>query len=184
MTINLSNPVILILYKYFTDMNEKYTRKTFASVILLSTIVICAIYGLGTDWQRFQELQNDTISQVAHLSTTQSITHEDALDKLSQDQNVIEEFNSAFMDIVPSAAWLCLIMLLTVPAVIKRTNDSIFNRSSSYPVAIYYVLYALQGITNTPINLFGFTTALSIYTFFFIFIISLLPTYEEEKEEV
>tara|TARA_Y100001960_G_scaffold209599_1_gene218869 strand:+ start:993 stop:1553 length:561 start_codon:yes stop_codon:yes gene_type:complete len=186
MTINLSNNIVAAIYRYFTDMNERYTRKHFAAVLLASTLLICAIYGLGTDWTKFEELQVSTIQQVTHISTTENISHDDALNKLSQDQDVLEDFNNAFMDIVPSAIWLCLIMMMTIPAVIKRTNDCIFSRSSSYPVAIHYVLYTVQGITGMQLYLFGLVPALGIYTFFFIFIISLLPTHEDknEKEEV
>lgn len=183
MVINLSNPIVANIYRYFTDMNERYTRKNFVVVMTLSFIAMAAIYGFGTDWAKYDELQKSTVEHIMHVSQTKQISHEDALNEIAKDQDVILDFNTAVADMIPSTLWLCIIFLLTVPAIIKRTNDCIFNRSSSYPVAIYYVIYALQVIINKPIALFGFTNALALYTFFFVSIIALLPTHEEEEEE-
>lgn len=181
MNLRISNPIAIIIYNYFTNLEERYTRKVFAGLALASTLVIMAIYGLGTDFDRLNELQINTHQEIHNITTTENITPEQALEKLSSDKNVIQQFNDELLDITPSGFWICFIMLLSIPAIIKRTNDTFIARSHSYPVAIYYALYFIQGLTGLTLNLFGLATALSIYSFIFVLFISMLPTTRKEE---
>lgn len=183
MNITISHPLALKVYKYFTDMDERYSRKAFLAVMTILTVFIVAIYYFGTDFKALQTLQIDLNQEVSSIGSTEKLNPENALKHLMQDEEFVNNFSDKVTNSIPSMFWVCLSMLLSIPAIIKRTNDSvIFAKSHAYPVVIYYALYFFQGLTGLYIDYFMIYTALSLYASIFVILISLTPSKEKPKQ--
>ena len=187
MNIIISHPIALKLHKYFTDFDERMTRSKFATVMLVLSVSLIAIYYFGSDFTKLQVISDDFNKHIANIATTENISIEQSLEKVSQDESVIMPIQEGFTSATPHLIWICLIMLLSIPAIIKRTNDSIFERSHCYPVIISYILTTIQYLTGLPLVIGPITglimSTLNVYTFIFVFIIAFMPTHEKQIDE-
>lgn len=183
MNIQISNPILVALYNYFTDMNELYTRKKFNFVMLILSVFIVIVYSVGTDFNTLESIQVDLNKEISNISDVQELNPEKALAHLMTDEEFVNDFSKKTSDAIPSMFWICLMMLVSIPAIIKRTNDTFLSQSHSYPVGIYYVLYFLQSLTGLYINFFQIYNALAIYSTIFILLIAIIPSKENDTDE-
>ena len=182
-TINTSNPIVGFLYNYFCNINERYTRKTFALIMLIMSVFLIAIYSLYTDFNALTTLREDVLSQANNVAMTTNTSLEVGLQKALENPEYAASIEKHVKNSTPSILWLCLVMILSIPAIIKRTNDTFINKNHAYPVVIFYILSCIQYAFGITINLGILGSALSVYTFIFVLLISGLPTKVEEEQE-
>jgi len=179
--INTSNPFIGFIYNYFFNINERYTRKTFALVMLIISIFLIAIYALYTDFNALTTIKEDVLSQANNISMTSNLTPEQGLQKTLENSEYTASVGTQVTNAIPSILWLCLVMLLSIPAIMKRTNDVFNHLNYSFPVVIYYLISCIEYAFGISIPLGTLGSALSVYSFIFILLISGLPSKEEDE---
>ncbi|HAG52837.1 MAG TPA: hypothetical protein DCL21_03525 [Alphaproteobacteria bacterium] len=182
-TINTNNPIIGFVYNYLFNFEERYTRKNFAAIMLITSIFLIGIYALYTDFNALTTVREDVLSQASNISITSNLTPEESLQKTLENPEYTSSIEKQVTDAVPSILWLCLVMLLSIPAIIKRTNDVFNHTNYSYPVIIYYLISCIEYAFSISIPLGPLGSALSIYSFIFILLISGLPSKIEEEKE-
>lgn len=183
MTLQISHPIAIAIYNYFTNFNESYTRKKYAFIMLILSSLLISVYYFGTDFETLKTLQTDLNQEISSMSSVESMNQQQALENLMEDEEFVKGFSEKVTNSIPSMFWVCFIMLISIPAIIKRTNDTFISRSHSYPVVIYYVLYFFQSLTGLYFNFLQINTVLSLYATIFVLLISVIPTKTEQPKE-
>lgn len=184
--LDLSNPIVAMLHNYFTNFNDTISRKTFTYIMLILTVFLFSVYFFGTNVDQVQTVSQDFGKYLQDTSAANpKLTQEQVLEEMLKDEDTIMDMSERLNNSMPSILWMCLVMLVSIPAIIKRTNDCIFARSHSYPVVILYALLTVQALTGINFAVTQFTSlmlaTLNIYTFLYLLIIAFMPTKQERN---
>lgn len=168
---NFSIKIINIVLKYFTDLEEKYTRKQFNSVYFVASLLFMLVLYLITDVKGLEQTYTSSFVDIA-------LNPEHGLNDIQKSETLLSSVGSFF----PHPIWSALYGLLVLPAILKRTNDTFMHIAFIAPVALVYFFDFLRALFGFNWEFYLYDT-MSIYNFVFIFLICLIPSKNNEEIE-